>query len=176
MIRRHYTAALSLFAAACLAPGMAAAQPVNEDGKATVTFVSPMSVVKIRDLDFGTIYMDAASTGGTVVINPTLAEGSEISVTGDLLSGNDGHSAKFGGSPERTKKIKIRIPKGTVTMTRLGGAETLVVRNFTLNGPAQRTVTANTYFDFRVGATIDIPAGAAEGSYEGSFDVQVQYP
>lgn len=176
MNRRIDPTLVILLATAALGTAPAAAQPVQADGQSTVTMVSPMSVVKIRDLDFGTIYMDAASTGGTVVIDPTRPEGSEFSVTGAILSGGDGHSAKFGGSPERTKKIKIRIPKGTITMTRLGGTETLVVRNFTLDGPDQRTVTANTYFDFRVGASIDIPAGAAEGSYEGQFEVQVQYP
>ncbi|MBB3764750.1 DUF4402 domain-containing protein [Sphingomicrobium lutaoense] len=176
MSRTHLPTLLAIIASVSLGAAPALAQPVREDGKATVTMVSPMSIVKIRDLDFGTIYMDATSTGGTVVIDPTRPEGSEISVTGAILSGNDGHSAKFGGSPERTKKIKIRIPKGTITMTRLGGTETLVVRNFTLDGPDQRTVTASTYFDFRVGASIDIPAGAAEGAYEGQFEVQVQYP
>lgn len=154
----------------------AAAQPVEEDATGRVTVVSPLSLVKIRDLEFGTIYMDAASTGGTVILDPTLPEGSELSVTGDLVAAFDGHTAKFGGAPARTKKIKIRIPKQDITITRVGGTETLTVRDFTLDGPDQRTVPGGNPFDFRIGASLDIPAGTLDGVYEGNFDVQVQYP
>lgn len=154
----------------------AKAQVSEPDGKARVTIVSPLSVVKLRDLDFGTVYLASGAAGGSVILDPTAPEGSELTVTGDLVSGNDGHTAKFAGSPERTKKIKIRVPKADIVLTRVGGTETLVARDFTLDGPDQRTVTGGTYFDFRVGATLDVPGGTTDGVYEGTFQVQVQYP
>lgn len=159
-----------------LAATPAAAQDSNDEGRASVTIVSPLSLIKIRDLEFGTIYLADGAVGGSVIIDPNLPEGSEVTLTGDLVGGNDAHSAQFGGAPERTKKIKIRIPKGDVTLRRIGGTETLTARDFTLEGDDQRTIAGRTYFDFRVGATLDVPGGTAEGVYEGEFDVQVQYP
>lgn len=161
---------------AILGAQSAAAQPVDEDATAQMTVLTPLSLVKIRDLEFGTIYMDVASTGGTVILDPTLPEGSELSVSGDLVAAYNGHTAKFGGAPARTKKIKIRIPKSDITVTRIGGTETLTVRDFTLDGPDQRTVPGGAPFDFRIGASVDIPPGTIDGQYEGNFTVTVQYP
>lgn len=165
-----------LFLAGWLLMAPAYAQEVNDEGKASVTVVSPLSLIKIRDLEFGTIFLADGAAGGSVIIDPNQPEASEVTLTGDLIGGGDAHSAQFGGAPERTKKIKIRIPKGDITLTRIGGAETLIARDFTLEGDDQRTVPGSTYFDFRVGATLDVPAGTAEGVYEGDFEVQVQYP
>ena len=165
---------LSLALVGWLAATPAAAQQTNDDGKASVKVVSPLSLIKIRDLEFGTIYLADGAAGGSVIIDPNQPEASEVTLTGDLIGGDDAHSAQFGGAPERTKKIKIRIPKGDIVLTRIGGTETLVARDFTLEGNDQRTVPGSTFFDFRVGATLDVPGNTAEGVYEGEFDGQVQ--
>ena len=57
-----------------------------------------------------------------------------------------------------------------------GGTETMVVRDFTLQGQDKRNLARMEAFDFNVGATLVVAAGQVEGVYSGEFDVTVQYP
>ena len=50
------------------------------------------------------------------------------------------------------------------------------VRNFTLQGQDKRTLAKQESFEFRVGATLNVPANQIDGTYVGSFDVTVHYP
>jgi hypothetical protein len=61
-------------------------------------------------------------------------------------------------------------------LTRVGGTETMQLRDFTLQGQDKRSLARMTSFEFNVGGTLVVPAGQVEGLYTGSFDVTVQYP
>jgi hypothetical protein len=72
--------------------------------------------------------------------------------------------------------VIVRIPKTPITLTRVGGTETMTVSNWTLSGNSNRTVVAQEPFSFSVGGTLFVNANQVEGDYVGTFDVQIQYP
>jgi hypothetical protein len=132
----------------------------------------PLEILKNRDLDFGNLA--APTAAGTAVINP---ETDTITSTGGvLLLGGTPQAAMFTGAAQGNSVVIIRIPKQSITLTRVGGTETMTATNFTLQGLDKRAVAARVAFDFRVGATLNVNANQAEGTYVGTFDVSIQYP
>lgn len=156
-----------------VAPGDARAQ-TTDLGTATATIVSPLSISKYADLDFGTVTVLGAGAS-TITLDPNAAPAAEMASTGPI-SVAAAHAASFGGATVKKTGIIVRIPKGTVAMTRSGGTETLTIRDFTLEGDPRKQYEAGTAFRFRVGGTLDIPDGAIDGVYEGTFAIEVQYP
>jgi hypothetical protein len=109
-----------------------------------------------------------------VVIDPNT---SLLTTTGLVTSlGGNPHPASFVGASRSAAVVLIRIPKAPITIRRSGGTETMVVRDFTLQGQDKRTLARMEAFDFNVGATLVVAAGQVEGLYTGEFDVTVQYP
>jgi hypothetical protein len=154
------------------AAGQAAPRAAPTPAQATGTLLFPLEIVKNRDLDFGNV--GTTATAGTVVINP---ETDTISSTGGAsLLGGTPHAAQFTGAAKGNNVVIIRIPKQPVTLTRVGGTQTMIADNFTLQGLDKRAVAARVAFDFRVGATLNVNANQAEGTYVGTFDVSIQYP
>ena len=72
--------------------------------------------------------------------------------------------------------VHIRVPKASTTLIRTGGTETMTVDTFTISGSANRNVVAKQPFTFKVGGTLHVAAGQREGTYTGTFDVDIQYP
>ena len=159
--------------AASVASGVAVAAPISAptlpSGRAAL--LHPLELIKQADLNFG--YVGAVGAG-TVVIDPTT--GTTTATGGTLLLGGTPHPAWFTGAAQSSSVVIIRVPKQPITVTRVGGTETMTVRDFTLEGLDKRAVAARVKFDFRVGATLVVPANQAEGLYTGTFDVTVQYP
>jgi hypothetical protein len=153
-------------------PGQAAPVAAATPAQATGTLLFPLEIVKNSDLDFGNV--GTTATAGTVVINP---ETDTISATGGAaLLGGTPHAAQFTGAAKGNNVVIIRIPKQPVTLTRVGGTQTMIADNFTLQGLDKRAVAARVAFDFKVGATLNVNANQAEGTYVGTFDVSIQYP
>jgi hypothetical protein len=157
-------------------PAVAEAQQVpprsaDPPAVASTTLIFPVTLVTRSDLDFGLV----ASTGaGTVVIDPNT---SLLTTTGLVTSlGGNPHPASFVGASRSAAVVLIRIPKAPITIRRSGGTETMVVRDFTLQGQDKRTLARMEAFEFNVGATLVVAAGQVEGLYTGEFDVTVQYP
>jgi len=157
-------AALPLVASAAI--GAPAAAP----SKATVDLLSPLTLQKLQDLDFGTI---SAATAGTAVLDPVT---NSITTTGGVLAAGAPHAAQFRGAATKNSVVNIKLPKQPVTLTRVGGTETLTASNFTLDGPTKKQMAQATTFDIRVGATLTVPALPVPGHYVGTFDVTAQYP
>jgi hypothetical protein len=108
------------------------------------------------------------------VINP---ETRQLSTTGLVSSlGGNPRPASFIGAARSASVVLIRIPRQPITIRRAGGTETMVVRDFTLQGEDRRTLARQEAFEFNVGATLVVAAGQVEGTYSGEFDVTVQYP
>ena len=132
----------------------------------------PLEIIKKRDLDFG--WLGVAAVAGTAVIDPNT---DIITKTGGVtLLGGGPHSAMFSGASKGNNVVNIRVPKQPITLTRVGGTQTMTVSNFTVEGLDKRAVSASVSFDFRVGGTLNVGANQAEGTYVGTFDVSIQYP
>jgi Domain of unknown function (DUF4402) len=159
--------------AALFASVPAHSAPVAPDRQATSTVViaPPASVRKMEDLNFASLTVTGA---GTAIVDPN-TDG--MTTTGGVLYVAGLHyAAQFEVvSPVRAVVI-IRIPRDPITVTRVGGTETMTVSNWTLSGNARRTVVALEPFGFKVGGTLFVNANQAEGLYLGTFDVEIQYP
>jgi hypothetical protein len=164
---RLILAALALGAPAAMAA--AVGPPVQST--ATAAVIRPLTVTKLKDMDFGYL---AAATAGTAVLEPNA---DAFSTTGGASRvGGTPHCAEFLGAAQSNAVVNIQVPKQPITITRVGGTETMTVSNFTLQGLSKRAIAKATSFTFRVGATLNVPANQVEGTYVGTFTVTVQYP
>jgi spore coat protein U-like protein len=160
-------AALVLLAPASLV--CAAVPTTNATGTAMV--LRPVSVIKLKDMNFGYVTSAAA---GTAVLEPNA---DTLTTTGGVSPvGGAPHSAEFAGSATTSSIVNIKVPNQPSTLTRVGGTQTMTVSNFTLQGQNKRTIAAQTFFTFRVGGRLNVAANQAEGTYAGTFTVTVQYP
>jgi hypothetical protein len=159
--------ALALGAPAAMA---AAANPPTQ-ATAHANIIHPLTVTKLKDMDFGYL---AAPTAGTAVLEPNA---DAFSTTGGATPvGGTPHSAEFLGAAQSNAVVNIKVPNQPITITRVGGTETMTVSNFTLQGLSRRAIAKATSFTFRVGGTLNVPANPVEGTYVGTFTVTVQYP
>jgi len=162
-----------ILALALLAPAtMTHAATPAPQASAGATIIHPLTVTKLRDMDFGAA---AALTAGTAVLDP---DTDTLSTTGGVTAvGGTPHCAEFIGAAQSNSVVNLKVPKQPTTLTRVGGTETMTASNFTLQGGLNKKVLAKLEsFTFRVGATLNVAAGQAQGTYVGTFDVTVQYP
>lgn len=168
---RHLS--LTMLPLALLAPAAAIAAPkaVATPPNASAALMKPLTLIKIADMDFGYL---GVTTSGTAVINPVT---DTLSVTGGVVkAGGTPHAAVFRGRADGGAVVIIRVPNGGVNLTRVGGTQTILLNNFTLDGQSKRTMAQAGTFDFKVGATLRPAANQVEGVYTGTFDVTIQYP
>ena len=157
---------LPLSAAATAAPVVA-----TSNATGTASLLRPLTILKQADLDFGALVVTGA---GTAVIDPLSGA---LTTTGLVAHvGPAAHPAVFTTTGSRTSNVHIRIPQSPITLTRVGGTQTMSVSAWTLDGNQNRKFPQNAAFNFAVGATLTVAAGQADGTYLGTFDVTVQYP
>jgi hypothetical protein len=158
--------ALVAASAARSAPVAPATSPTGQ-----AALMRPLTLTKIADMDFGNLGVTA---NGTAVINPVT---DTMITTGGVVSlGGHPHAAIFRGVAQGSAVVNIKVPNGGVTLTRVGGTQTILLNAFTLDGQSKRTMAQAGIFDFKVGATLRPTAGQVEGVYTGTFDVTIQYP
>ncbi|RST29808.1 DUF4402 domain-containing protein [Sphingomonas ginkgonis] len=161
--------AASLLSAA--SPATAARVAANPPATANALLIKPLTFFKLDDMDFA---MLAAPAAGTAVIDPN---SNTMTTTGGVVAvSGTPHAAQFQGATVSSSVVNIKVPVGSVTLTRQGGTETMTVSNFTVEGTSKRVLAARQVFTFRVGGTLNVAANQVEGLYSGTFDVTVQYP
>jgi hypothetical protein len=150
---------------------LAGATPPSAVGTGHALVLRPVSVVKLKDMDFGVL---GSGPAGTAVLEPNA---DVLTTTGGVTAlGGSPHSAEFAGAANSSAVVIIKVPKQPALMTRVGGTQTVSVSNFTVQGLNKRAIAAKTWFSFRVGGTLNVAANQADGTYVGTFDVTVQYP
>ena len=152
------------------APGVAApvAAPVPAEARAQIHY--PGAIRLMNDLNFATL---AVTGAGTATIDPNT---DLMTTTGGVVRyAGTPYSALFAAvSPIKTV-VHIRAPRRPITITRVGGTETMRVDNFTVSGTGSRNVVAKEEFIFSVGGTLYVNANQMEGFYIGTFEVELQY-
>jgi hypothetical protein len=169
----------SSFATALAALLLAAPVPLRaatpaKESKAGAIVLKPLSLLKKTDMNFGTLATSPAA--GTATINPVT---SVVTTTGGVTAlpiGTSPSAAVFVGAGSKNAPYQIRVPNGPITITRVGGTETMTVSNWTLDGPTNRRVAANQAFQFKVGARVNVGANQVGGTYVGTFNITVHYP
>jgi hypothetical protein len=164
-------ARLSAALALCAINQLAAAATPQQQATAGATLIHPLTVTKLRDMDFGALSVGVA---GTAVLEPNA---NALTTTGGVASiGGSPTCAQFVGAAQSNSVVNINIPTNTIALKRVGGTETMTVSNFTLQGQSKRALAKAQSFTFRVGGTLNVAANQVEGLYTGTFDVTVQYP
>lgn len=163
---------LTMALAALIAPAVQAAPIASPTPPAAqAALMRPLTLSKLADMDFGYL---GVTTAGTAVINPVT---NTMAVTGGVIRlGGTPHAARFAGATRSSAVVIIRIPNGAITLTRVGGTQTITLDSFTLDGQSKRAMAQAGVFEFAVGATLRPAANQLEGVYTGTFDVTIQYP
>lgn len=138
----------------------------------------PITLDNTTPLNFGMIVSSA--TPGTVVYNPrnnTRTRTGGVTLPAGFASMPS--IAVFVVSGEKKKGYTILLPNTPVTITRIGGSETMTVTSFvaSIGNSLVTTGTLNNQGDgtFNVGATLNVGGNQAPGTYKGTYDVQVVY-
>jgi hypothetical protein len=161
--------------AALLAPVATGAQAQqvapDRNASAAANIFKPATVQKLQDLDFGAI---TVTTAGTAVLDPNT---DAVAASGGVtFAGGLPHAAQFEAISPTGNVVIIRLPRSPATLTRAGGTETMTIDDWTMDGPSRRTVVARQPFTFKVGGTLYVGANQVEGTYTGTFEVDVQFP
>jgi len=173
MVGRVTILALAIAAGSMIPMASACAAPVGASRPATgkVALTRAVGLQKLRDLDFATL---TVTTAGTATINPNT---DVMNTTGGVLP--------LTGSPRAaqyrlttaglTLLVSIKVPTAPITLTRVGGTQTMTVSNWTLEGPSLLILPRAGTYDFRVGGRLNVNANQTEGVYLGTFTVTADY-
>ncbi len=135
---------------------------------AKVTIFAPISISAVGDMDFGT--MSPTGTAGTVTVTPA---GVRTSVNVDLFGGTPA-AASFDVTGDPGANYSITLPS-SATLTSGGDTMTVgPVPPFTDDAGVTPTLVGGSD-TFNVGATLNVGANQAAGTYSGTFSVTVNY-
>jgi hypothetical protein len=139
---------------------------------ATATIVTPISITKTVDMNFGNLAVQTA-TGGTVVLTPAGVRSVTGGVTMPAVFGTV-TAATFTVNGQGTYTYAITLPAAATTLT--SGANTMTATTFTSNPSATGVLAAGTQ-TLNVGATLNVAAAQAAGLYVSGtpFSVTVNY-
>jgi len=138
---------------------------------ASATIVTPISITKTVDLDFGNVA--ASGVAGTVVITPagtrSTTGGVSLPVTPGTVT-----AASFNVAGQGNYTYAITLP-ASVTIS--SGANNMTVNAFSSNPATTGTLSAGGTQTIGVGATLNVNASQAAGTYTSAtpFDVTVNY-
>lgn len=145
---------------------------------AFATIITPISIAKDRDMNFGNIAVQsstsqAGAVGGTVVLSPAGGR----TVTGGVslpTAAGTVQSARFNVTGDGNRTYAITLP-GTIQLTvQGGGTATMSVGTFTSTPSGTGQLNNGSQF-VEVGATLAVSLDQTPGTYAGSFEVTVNY-
>lgn len=153
-----------------LPAGAAFAAPAIENADTRAIIVTPLSLVQVDDLDFGSLVPSALS--GTIMID---------AVTG-TQSANGGVTPYGSSTSQRgyfvgagTEGQSVVIVLGPPPVLSDGAGNSMNVAALTLDGPVLRTIPADRAVHIYVGGILTVNANQAPGDYAGTFDMTVNY-
>ncbi len=157
-----------------------AAYAQNANGQTNVTMVSPLSLVKDSDLNFGNLI--AGTAAGSVVVDPD----SNRTVSGGTTeAAGTVSAARFQGLGVGGQRVSVRMPNGSTTLNRIGGGAPMNMRDMIFEvdnavtlgrgNSGQHRLIGSGSFTVRVGGTLDVGANQLPGTYTGTFEVRVNY-
>jgi hypothetical protein len=140
---------------------------------ATATIVTPISISKTADMNFGNLAVDAV-TGGSVELTPA---GTRIAADGVSLPGTSGtvSAAAFTVTGNAGYTYSITLP-GNVVLNHSGAFESMMADTFSSTPSGTGTLSGAGTENITVGATLWVAPGQLDGVYTSSdFDVTVNY-
>ncbi len=140
---------------------------------ASATIVTPITITKNVDMNFGNAAVQAA-TGGTVVLAPAGTRTATSGVTLPAVTGTVA-AASFDVAGQANYTYAITLPS-SLTITD-GGSNSMTVNSFTSTPASTGTLSSTGTQTLTVGATLNVTAGQAAGTYTSGtpFTVTVNY-
>ena len=137
---------------------------------ASATIITPISIVKNIDMNFGNVAV-SASLAGTVVLAPagTRTTGGAGGVTLPSTTGTVA-AADFTVSGQANYTYAITLPSSA---TLSNGSSSMTVNAFTSFPSTTGTLATNGTQDLKVGATLNVTAAQASGTYTNATGVPV---
>lgn len=139
---------------------------------ASATIITPISISKTADMNFGNVAV-SATVAGTVVLAPA---GTRTSTAGVTLPASAGTvaAAAFTVTGSGSSTYAITLP--TLAHTISSGGNNMTVTSFTSTPSGTGTLSSGTQ-DITVGATLNVSAAQAPGTYTSGtpFSVTVNY-
>lgn len=141
---------------------------------ATATIVTPISITKTVDMNFGNVAV-RSSAGGTVVLSPAGVRTATGGVTLPTTAPGTVAAASFTVAGTGTYTYAITLPSTATTIT--SGANTMTVNTFTSTPSGTGTLAAGGTQTLNVGATLNVAAAQPAGVYVSGtpFTVTVNY-
>lgn len=167
----RYFVSLAAVAATLAVATPAVAQQASAVAEARGVVLSPLTLTRVSDLDFGTVA--ASSAAGTVSVD---ANTGIRSVTGGVTAVPSLFSrARFDGQAQGATTVQLTLvpPTGNLLYS---GSNSVTVSNMGFDAlGATRTVPAGGTFVAYVGADFAIAANQPNGSYSALFQVTADY-
>jgi uncharacterized protein DUF4402 len=138
----------------------------------SATIITPITIVKNTDMNFGNIAV-SASVSGTVVLAPagTRTTGGSGGVTLPSTTGTVA-GADYTVSGQASYTYAITLPTTTVTLSD-GSGHTMNLATFTSFPSATGTLSGSGSQDLKVGATLSVASAQTPGTYTNSTGVPV---
>lgn len=176
-----FCAHLFRIAAALFVLGSAPAWAAGGSGPSTVVVVRPLTFFSVDDLNFGKLL--SGPTPGTILIAPN---GARTATGGATPVGGGTSPATFTGQGTFNQIVNIAMAATPITITRVGGTQTMQVRTFTIGSTPTTQVlstnprnfrigTASGLFLFAVGAELVVGANQTPGDYRGNYTLILNY-
>jgi len=142
---------------------------VTENGNASATVLSPLTLTPGAGMDFGTV---AGVTGAvsTVVLTPA---GGVSSGDGAKIAGGAPAAGAFSVTGDDTLAYDITLPAST-TLTGGTGPD-ITVDTFTSDKAGNSSTTSGGNDNFTIGATLNLADGQGSGTYTGTYPVTIDY-
>jgi uncharacterized protein DUF4402 len=148
----------------------ARAEAVTQNASVTANVVKPLTLTSLQDLDLGTITLKPGTwASATVGISRTGA----FSCNTNVVCTGVTQVARY--KVTGTNKQTVTITAPNVILTNQGDfTKTLTL---TVDSPGQVALTSSGQpgNNFDVGGSITLNSGAATGTYQGSFNITVDY-
>lgn len=166
MKRLRLTALLAILGAGAMAQETATAT-------ATATIVTPISITKTVDMNFGNVAVQS-TTGGTVVLSPEGNRTTTGAVTLPVVAGTV-TAAAFLVEGQGNYTYAITLPSTDLELSD-GAGHTMIVKSFTSAPTGTGELNAGSQV-LTVGATLHVAAAQAAGTYVSGtpFNVTVNY-
>ncbi|MEX0273895.1 MAG: DUF4402 domain-containing protein [Flavobacteriaceae bacterium] len=150
-------------------PFMGSNAQESATASATATVVTPIAISKTTDMSFGNVAVNS-TTAGTVVLAPnsgrTVTGGATLPSTTGTVS-----AASFNVTGESGYTYSISLPGSAITLND-GGSNNMTIDTFTSSPSSTGTLTGGSE-TLNVGATLNLAAGQASGTYTSTTDITV---
>ena len=144
------------------------AQSASANFAANARVVTPISIAKTADMNFGDVV--PGGSAGTVILSTAGARSTTGGV--NLGNANGAAAAAFTVSGQGSSTYAITLP-ASANIT--SGGNNMSVGSFTSNPSGTGILSAGGSQALALGATLDVGASQATGTYTGNFSVSVNY-